>query len=424
MRKIGMLLSVLVLAAMILAACGGEETSTSIPTENVPPITAEVTGTSVVGTATEAPTEGTTTLTPGVPVTGEANPARLSNELDFTVWNQDGKQIGKVDDMVLDLDNPRISYVVVGTGGFLDLGEKEVLVPWDALQLKTGTGDTTGGEQNAFILQTNQDTFNNSPDVDINSILPATGQPAGDWDAQIRSYWQGGGTVANTPSASGTVVPAMTATGVLNGNATATPEGTATLATGTSGQTPGQGQGLGLPLQGVMLASEVLGSEIKVGNQGQGTGQDLATTAPSTDLATSTPATGGATQAATTMPQGTATTLSVDQSNPGLGNMEATVNDLIIDMKTGDILYLVLNTKIDDNERLIPVPLSLLQWDSNTEAFVVNANPAMLRDAPSFKEDQYPDTSVAGWDSDILTFWQNNGSGQGSGAAIQATATP
>ena len=386
MRKISMLLSVLVLAAMILAACGGEETSTSIPTENVPPITAEVTGTSVVGTATEVPIEVTTTGTPGVPVTGEENPALLSNELDFTVWNQEGKQIGEVDDMVLDLDNTRISYVVVGTGSFLDLGEREVLVPWDALKLQTGMGDTTGGKQNAFILQTDQDTFNNSPDVDLNSIMPATGQPAGDWDAQIRNYWQGGGTVANTPSASG-----------------------------TTGQTPGQGQGLGLPLQGVMLASEVLGSEIKVGNQGQGTGTGQS-------VATTTPGTGLATQAATTMPEGTAT-ISVDQNNSGLGNMEAAIDDLIVDTKTSNILYLVLNTKIDNNKRLIPIPLSLLQWDSNDTAFVVNANPAMLRDAPSFEEDQYPDTALAGWDSEILSFWQKNGSG-GTSTGSQATSTP
>jgi len=412
MRKISILLSVLVLAAMILAACGGEETSTSIPTENIPPITAEVTGTSVAGTATEAPTEGTTTGTPGVPVTAEANPARLSNELDFTVWNQNGKQIGEVDDMVLDLDNIRISYVVVGTGGFLDIGDKEVLVPRDALQLQTGAGNTTSGQQNAFILLTDQDTFNNSPNVDLNSIMPPTGQPAGDWDAQIRSYWQGGRIVANPPAAGGTVAPNMTATGVSNGNSTSMPEGTATLITGITGQIPGQGQSLGMPLQGVMLASEVLGSEIKVGNQGQGTGtgQDLATTIPSTGLATQ----------ATTMPEGTAT-LSVDQNNPGLGNMEATIDDLIVDTTTGDILYLVLNTRIDDNERLIPIPLSLLQWDTNNTAFVVNANPAMLRDAPSFEEDQYPDTTVAGWDSDILSFWQNNGSG---GTRSQATPTP
>jgi hypothetical protein len=90
---------------------------------------------------------------------------------------------------------------------------------------------------------------------------------------------------------------------------------------------------------------------------------------------------------------------------------------------TGDILYLVLNTKIDDNERLIPVPLGLLQWDADNTAFIVNVNPAMLRDAPSFEEDEYPDTTVAGWDSEILSFWQNNGSG-GIGTGLQATSTP
>jgi hypothetical protein len=341
-----------------------------------------------------------------------------------------------VDDMVLDLDNTRVTYVVVNTSGFGDLGDRNILVPWDALQLQTGTGDTTGGQQNAFILRTDQDIFNNSPDIDLNSIMPTTGQPAGDWDAEITSYWQGGGTVANTPSANGTVAtgntpsaggtvsPDMTATGVSNGNTTAMPEGTATLTMGTTGPTQGQGQGLGMPLQGVMLASEVLGSATQVGNQGQGTGtgQDLATTAPGTGLATATVGTGSATEAATGMPQGTAT-LSVDHNNLGLGNMEGTIDDVITDATTGDILYLVLDTKVDDNEHLIPVPLSLLQWDANNAAFVVNANPAMLRDAPSFEGGQYPDITAAGWNSEFDSFWQNNGSG-GTGIGAQATPTP
>ena len=153
MRRFSILLSLLVLAAMIIAACGGEETSTSVPTDNVLPVTADVTGTSVSDTATEVPTEGTGTPgTPGVPVTGGTNSARLSNELDFTVWNQDGEQIGDVDDMVLDLDNTQVAYVVVDTSGFGDLGNRKILVPWSSLQLQNGTGNTTGGQQNAFIL--------------------------------------------------------------------------------------------------------------------------------------------------------------------------------------------------------------------------------------------------------------------------------
>src|SRR5687768_8227679 len=147
MRKISMILSMLVLAALVLAACGGGATSTNVA-ESPPPVTADSTedmsGTAT-DSATEAPTDaGTTTETPGVPVTGEVNPARISQQLDFTVWSQDGEQIGDVNDMVLDFDNTQIAYVVVGTGGFLDLGERDILVPWNSLQLQTSTGETTG----------------------------------------------------------------------------------------------------------------------------------------------------------------------------------------------------------------------------------------------------------------------------------------
>ena len=77
--------------------------------------------------------------------------------------------------MVLDPDNATVSYVIVGNGGFLDIGEKDILIPWNSLQLQTGGGDMTGGEQNAFILQTDQEIFNNAPDVDVNAILPPLG---------------------------------------------------------------------------------------------------------------------------------------------------------------------------------------------------------------------------------------------------------
>ena len=461
MRRISIVLSTLLLAAMILAACGGEETSTSIPTGNVPPVTVDVTETSVSGTATEMPTEGTVTETPGIPVTGENNASRLSNELQFPVLGQDGQQIGNVSDMVLDLDNTRVSYVVVSADG------REVVVPWDSLTLQAGTSSNTSGQQNAFILQTDQETFSNAPTVDINAILPQTGQPAGDWDAEISSYWQGGGTVSNTPAVSGTLSPDMTATpGANTGLATATssaglatattgtgtglatatttslgtvmPEGTATLSSG------GQGTGLGMTLQGVMLATEVLGSSITVGNQGQGTGNGqgngtgqgsglaTATLTTGTGLATAT-ATSSAGLATATTGTGsaglaTATTSGTDQGNSGLGNAEATIDDLIIDTNTGDIQYIVLDTMIDNSENWIPVPLSLLQWDATNQGFVVNVNPAALVDAPSFENGQYPDTSTSGWDTDIASFWESNGSGQGSGgssgANLQTTATP
>ncbi len=67
MRKFSIFLSTFVLLALLLTACGGEATNTSIPSTNVPPITAEVTSTSEGTTATETLGTGDLTTTPGVP---------------------------------------------------------------------------------------------------------------------------------------------------------------------------------------------------------------------------------------------------------------------------------------------------------------------------------------------------------------------
>jgi sporulation protein YlmC with PRC-barrel domain len=382
MRKGSILLSMLVLVAMAMTACGGGPTSTNVAS-SPPPVTADSTSTEeLLGTATESPTDGAATGTAGVPVTGDVNPARLSNQLDFTVWSQDGEQLGEVNDMVLDLDNTRVSYVIVGTGGFLDLGERDVLVPWDALQLQTGTGDTTGGQQNAFILQTDLDTFRNAPDFDLSANFPQMGQPVGDWDADIRNFWQSGGATAkDTPSPDGTAVPDRTAT--ISPDGTTMPEGSPTAGADQGTATPG-----GATLQGVMLASEVLGSTISLGVQGQAQGQD----------------------------QGQATATAGTDQDTAQGDLSATINDLIVDTDMGDIQYIVLSTHIDNAERWIPVPLALFQWDPANGSFILNANTTMLQNAPFFENGQFPDITAEGWNSEFDTFWQNNGA--------EATSTP
>ena len=389
MRKISVILTTLVLAAMLLVACGAEETNTAGPnttsSPEVPPVTADTTATDDGTSLTETVVPSTdTTTTPEIPVTGENDPARLSNQLDFTVWNQNGEQIGEVDDMVLDLDNIRIAYVVVGTGGFLDLGERDILVPWDSLELQTGTGDTTGGEQNVFILQADQELFNNVPEFDLNG-LPEVGQPAGDWDAEIRNYWESG-VVPATPD------PNMTAT-----TDPGTGQATATADTGTdqATATPGAGtdQGQAEALQGVVLASDVLGTPIGLSpGQGQGTGQGQGQV-----QATDTPVNGAG--------QATATTDPNQGSGQGVGNFSGTIDDIIVDIDTGDLLYAVVNTTLDDGERWIAIPIGFFQWDATNSMILLNTNPAQLRDAPFFSEGEFPDTSAEGWNTDVDTYW-------------------
>jgi sporulation protein YlmC with PRC-barrel domain len=358
------------------------------------------------------------------------NPARLSSQLDFTVWSQDGEQIGEVEDMVLDLDNTRVAYVVVGTGGFLDLGERTILVPWDSLQLQTGKGDTTGGQQNAFILQGELDVFRNAPDFDLGANLPQAGQPAGDWDVDLHTYWESGGTTggtANTPEGGATIDPNATAiateTAGGTGQATATTDagqgaGSATATSGTD-QGTDQNQTGGQALQGVVLASEVLDSTITL-SPGQGQGEGQATTEPAPTMDPNATVDPNAT-ATTEGGQGTGTG---QEQGQGVGNTQGTIDDLIVAVDTGEIQYVVVDITLDEGQRWIPVPLSSIQWDAANGAFVINANPAMFREAPFFENGQYPDTTTAGWNSEFDTFWQNNGGGSGTGADGQATATP
>ncbi len=380
MKRTSLYLTMLVLAALLLAACGDQGTSTSAPGTNMPSATLEPTSTEMP-TVTEAAGTADLTTTPNVPVTGEDSPNRLSILMDLDVWNQNGEQIGEVDDMVLDFDNSNIAYVIVGTGGFLNIGEKEILVPWNMLQVQTEGGST--GDQNTFLFTGNEEFFSNSPDFDVNNLLPEMGQPAEDWDADVENYWSTG------------VAPETTDA------ATQTPEGAATeaaVATATlsvDGQGQNSGMAAGREMQGVMLASELLGATIQSYNSVPGTGSDQGP-----DAATASPD-------ATALPLATAT---VDAMGAGLTPMDAmalTVEDAIVDPETGDVQYLVVGGGFADGERLLPVPLNQLRWDDTAEGFSLGVNTTGLENAPAFADGQYPDFSAGEWDDGIANFWNN-----------------
>ena len=52
------------------------------------------------------------------------------------VYGSDDKQIGKIDDLLLD-KNGSAQTIVIGVGGFLGFGKKDVAVPFSAMQWRT-----------------------------------------------------------------------------------------------------------------------------------------------------------------------------------------------------------------------------------------------------------------------------------------------
>src|SRR5882762_11743141 len=51
------------------------------------------------------------------------------------VRNSAGEDLGKIEEIMIDVPTGRVAYVVLSFGGFLGMGGKLFALPWDALQL-------------------------------------------------------------------------------------------------------------------------------------------------------------------------------------------------------------------------------------------------------------------------------------------------
>lgn len=51
------------------------------------------------------------------------------------VVNDAGENLGKIEEVMIDLDQGRIAYAVLSFGGFMGMGNKLFALPWDALAI-------------------------------------------------------------------------------------------------------------------------------------------------------------------------------------------------------------------------------------------------------------------------------------------------
>ena len=51
------------------------------------------------------------------------------------VKNTEDDDLGKIEDLMIDLDTGRIAYAVLSFGGFLGMGDKYFAVPWMSLEI-------------------------------------------------------------------------------------------------------------------------------------------------------------------------------------------------------------------------------------------------------------------------------------------------
>lgn len=110
------------------------------------------------------------------------------------------------------------------------------------------------------------------------------------------------------------------------------------------------------------------------------------------------------------------------------GNSLGEVEDVIIDIETGEIRYFVVAAGgfLGIGEKLIPVPPLFFAYAATGDEFLTsNVSVDILSAAPTFDLDNLPGSSSAGWDSSIRSYWdqQNPGSSTGETGTPEATAT-
>ncbi len=94
------------------------------------------------------------------------------------VENLEGEDLGKIDNLMINVQSGEIDYVVLEFGSFLGLGGKLFAIPFRQFYLNA--------EKHAFILNRDKDSFKNMPGFDKDHWL-ATNDHA--YYQDVDNYW-------------------------------------------------------------------------------------------------------------------------------------------------------------------------------------------------------------------------------------------
>jgi sporulation protein YlmC with PRC-barrel domain len=95
-----------------------------------------------------------------------------------SVKNRAGEDLGKVDEIMIDIPSGRVAYAVLSFGGILRLGNKLFAVPWEAL--------TVDEDRKCFVLEVDKTVLQNAPGFDKDN-WPDMAERS--WGNQIYSYY-------------------------------------------------------------------------------------------------------------------------------------------------------------------------------------------------------------------------------------------
>jgi sporulation protein YlmC with PRC-barrel domain len=136
----------------------------------------------------------------------DANEWRGSKLVGVDVYGSDNSKIGDINEVIVDR-NGQAKAIVIGVGGFLGIGEKNVAIPWDKVQWNMG-----GSASGSTVSTTSQPAGDRTTARDV--AQTTTGAPADTNTQPARTAATGGATLSAPPATSANTAPATTSTSV------------------------------------------------------------------------------------------------------------------------------------------------------------------------------------------------------------------
>lgn len=96
-----------------------------------------------------------------------------------SVRNSAGESLGKIEEIMIDVNNGKIAYAVLSFGGFLGIGDKLFAVPWDSLTLNSAAQE--------FILDVDKQVLENAPGFNKDN-WPDMADTS--WHTEIQNHWR------------------------------------------------------------------------------------------------------------------------------------------------------------------------------------------------------------------------------------------
>jgi sporulation protein YlmC with PRC-barrel domain len=78
-----------------------------------------------------------------------------------SVVNEQGEDLGKIEEIMIDLHSGQVAYCVLSIGGFLGMGDKLFAIPWQAMTVDT--------DRKVFVLNVDKETLKMAPGFDKNN---------------------------------------------------------------------------------------------------------------------------------------------------------------------------------------------------------------------------------------------------------------